>query len=240
MSDAATLWLYFVVVFGIIALPGLDMAFVMASTLLGGRRSGAAAVAGIVTGGLCHLAMGALGVAVLLQLWPALFKVLLAGGALYLAWIGLSFLRSSAMLLPNATTTACAPATTFRRAVVTSLLNPKAYLFMLAIFPQFLKPALGPVWVQAGTLGAITALVQCAVYGALALLAGRARGWLALNPGAATATARVIGVLLLVVAALTASQLGGELAPPPGQAGGAHYFVREYLASAAHLRDAMA
>jgi threonine/homoserine/homoserine lactone efflux protein len=211
MSDAATLWLYFVVVFGIIALPGLDMAFVMASALLGGRRAGFAAVAGIVAGGVCHLAMGALGVAVVLKLWPALFKVLLAGGALYLAWIGVSLMRSSAMLLPSAKGAACAPATTFRRAMVTSLLNPKAYLFMLAIFPQFLKPALGPIWVQAGTLGAITALTQCGVYGALALLAGRAGGWLARHPGAATLTARVIGVLLLLVAALTAAQLGTNL-----------------------------
>lgn len=213
MSDAATLWLYFVVVFGIIALPGLDMAFVMASALLGGRRAGAAAVAGIVAGGLCHLAMGALGVAVVLKLWPPLFKVLLAGGALYLAWIGLSFVRSNAMLLPSASGAACAPSTTFRRAVVTSLLNPKAYLFMLAIFPQFLKPALGPIWAQAGTLGAITALTQCGVYGALALLAGRAGGWLARHPETATVTARIIGVLLLAVAALTAAQLWTDLAP---------------------------
>ena len=229
MSEAATLWLYFVVVFGIIALPGLDMAFVMASALLGGRRSGAAAVAGIVAGGVCHLAMGALGVAVVLRLWPALFQLLLGGGALYLAWIGVSFLRSTAMLLPNATTTACAPAATFRRAIVTSLLNPKAYLFMLAIFPQFIKPALGPIWIQAGTLGAITALTQCAVYGALALLAGRAGGWLARHPDAATATARIIGVLLLAVAALTASQLGTDLSSPPGQVGGAQYLVKEYF-----------
>ena len=211
MSDAATLWLYFVVVFGIIALPGLDMAFVMASALLGGRRSGFAAVAGIVAGGLCHLAMGALGVAVVLKLWPPLFNVLLAGGALYLAWIGVSFVRSSVMLLPSASGVACAPSTTFRRAVVTSLLNPKAYLFMLAIFPQFLKPALGPIWMQAGTLGAITALTQCGIYGALAVLAGRAGGWLGRHPGAATATARIIGVLLLGVAALTVAQLGTNM-----------------------------
>ena len=39
-------------VLGIIALPGMDMACVMASALAGGRRMGFAAMAGIVAGGL--------------------------------------------------------------------------------------------------------------------------------------------------------------------------------------------
>ena len=43
MSQTANLWLYFVVVFGVVALPGLDMAFVMGSSLLGGRRARPAA-----------------------------------------------------------------------------------------------------------------------------------------------------------------------------------------------------
>lgn len=210
MSQAANLWLYFVVVFGIIALPGLDMAFVMASSLLGGRRSGLAAVAGIMAGGFCHLAMGALGAAVVLKLWPALFDLMLIGGAIYIAWMGVSFLRSSSVFRPSAAAAVVAPGTTFRRAMVTSLVNPKAYIFMLAIFPQFLKPALGPVWIQAGLLGAITSLTQLGVYGVLAMLASKASGWFEANPGASTATARIMGVLLLAVAALTAAQLFGS------------------------------
>src|SRR3954471_21855360 len=94
MSGSINLWLYFVVVFGIIALPGLDMAFVMGSSLIGGRRSGLAAVAGIVAGGFCHLAMTMLGVAAVLRLWPPLFQLMLGAGALYLAWMGYSLLRS--------------------------------------------------------------------------------------------------------------------------------------------------
>lgn len=214
MSQSANLWLYFVVVFGIVVLPGLDMAFVMASSMLGGRRSGLAAVAGIVAGGVCHLVMGALGAAAVLLLWPALFQLMLAGGAAYLAWIGLSFLRSSGVLLPSHDTPVLAPASAFRRAMVTSLVNPKAYLFMLAIFPQFLKPGLGPVWVQAGMLGVITALTQLGVYGALALVSSRACGWLARHPAGATLAARAIGVLLIGVAVLTAAQLFSPR--PPG------------------------
>ncbi len=207
----ANLLLYFIVVFGIIALPGMDMAFVMSSAMLGGRRAGMAAVAGIVAGGVCHLLMGGLGVAAVLKLWPALFQCMLVAGAAYIAWIGIAFLRSENGFQPGPALTLCAPGTTFRRAMVTSLLNPKAYLFMLAIFPQFLKPAAGPIWAQASVLGSITAGTQLAVYGVLALLASQASGWFARHPGASTAVARAIGLVLLGTACWTASQVGTAL-----------------------------
>jgi threonine/homoserine/homoserine lactone efflux protein len=209
MSQAANLWVYFVVVFGIVALPGLDMAFDMGSALLGGRRSGLAAVGGILAGGLCHLAMGALGVAAVLALWPPLFDLMLAAGAVYVAWTGLLFLHSASVFAPPAgkRAGALAPGPAFRRAVLTSLVNPKAYLFMLAIFPQFLRPGSGPVWAQAAALGVITSLTQAGVYGAVALAASRAAGWLAGHPAASVATARVMGVVLLGVAVLTFGQI---------------------------------
>ena len=37
MNGSAYLWLYFLVVLGVIVLPGLDMAFVLVSALVGGR-----------------------------------------------------------------------------------------------------------------------------------------------------------------------------------------------------------
>lgn len=206
MNSTANLWLYFIVVFGIVALPGMDMAFVMATSLLGGRRAGFAAVAGIVAGGLCHLLMAGLGVAAILRWWPALFQAMLAAGALYIAWMGLGFLRSSGIALPGQPGALRSPGTAFRRAMVTSLVNPKAYIFMFAIFPQFLQPGLGPVWIQAGVLGAITSFTQAGVYGALALASSGASGWFASNPGAGILVARITGVLLLAVAALTGLQ----------------------------------
>jgi threonine/homoserine/homoserine lactone efflux protein len=200
------LWLYFLLVFGIVLLPGLDMAFVMANSLLGGRRAGMAAVGGIIAGGVCHLVMAALGATVVLQLWPALFQLLLYGGAAYIAWMGYTFLRSSAAFLPSPGQEVLAETVVFRRAMLTSLSNPKAYVFMLAVFPQFLRPGQGPLWVQSGVLGAITALTQAAVYGALALGAAQASGWFGRNPAAAVVTARLIGVLLLLTAGLSVWQ----------------------------------
>lgn len=204
MSYGANLWLFSLVLLGVIVLPGLDMAFVMASSLVDGRRSGLAAVAGIVAGGVCHVLMTALGLGVLLAVWPSAFNSVLVAGAIYIAWIGWSLLRAGAAFDGVPATTSRPVSATFRRGMLTSLLNPKAYVFMLAIFPQFLRRDFGPWWQQVVVLGVIIAASQVLVYGALALAADRSRDWLGRNPAANSLIARSVGVILLVAAALTA------------------------------------
>lgn len=203
MEHTAHLWLFFVLVLGIVALPGLDMAFVLASALGGGRRAGLCAVGGIVSGGVCHVGVAATGAAVLLKVVPAAFNTLLWLGALYVAWMGLSLFRSGAAFTAAPLEGARAGSATFRQGLLTNLLNPKAYLFMLAVFPQFLRPEYGPTWLQALVLGLIIALTQTAVYGALVLAGEQARGWLESNPRASAAVGRSIGALMVLVAVLT-------------------------------------
>src|ERR1700756_4121956 len=111
INPASPLWLYFLLVAGIIALPGMDMAFVLASALTGGRRAGMAAVSGLVAGGWIHVAMGALGIGLLLQAAPGLFGALLVAGAAYVAWIGWSLLRSGVALGEQSTSARPARAT---------------------------------------------------------------------------------------------------------------------------------
>lgn len=203
MSHAADLLLFAVLVFGIVVLPGLDMAFVMGSSLTGGRRHGLAAVAGIAAGGVCHVVMTTLGIGVLLKVIPAAFNALLLAGALYIAWIGISLLRADSAFGMQAQGGAMSAWTTFRRGALTSLMNPKAYLFMLAVFPQFLHAQYGPLWSQALALWVIIAVTQITVYGAVAIAAAQARGWLVRRPGAGMLAARAVGVVLVGAALLT-------------------------------------
>ena len=203
MSHAADLLLFAVLVFGIVVLPGLDMAFVMGSSLAAGRRHGLAAVAGIATGGVCHVVMTTLGISVLLKVIPAAFNALLLAGALYIAWIGISLLRADSAFGVQSEGGAMSAWTTFRRGALTSLMNPKAYLFMLAVFPQFLHAEYGPLWSQALALWVIIAVTQVTVYGAVALAAAQARGLLVRKPAAGMVAARVVGVVLVGAALLT-------------------------------------
>jgi threonine/homoserine/homoserine lactone efflux protein len=202
VTHYAQLWLFFALVFGVVILPGLDMAYIMGSALSGGRRAGFAALGGVVVGGACHVVMTGLGVSVLLRTVPGAFNALLITGALYIAWIGVSLLRSDAAF--SVAATGDRPlAATFRQGMLTCLLNPKAYLFMLAIFPQFLRPQYGALLAQAAVMWLIIALNQVLVYGGLALAADRARQWLSREPAAGAFVARSVGVLLVGAAMFT-------------------------------------
>ncbi|HET6725448.1 MAG TPA: LysE family translocator [Gammaproteobacteria bacterium] len=196
----AHLGAFFLLVFGIVLLPGLDMAFVLGTTLTGGRRTGLTAVSGIVVGGICHVTMATLGISVLLRTFPGAFNGLLLAGALYIAWIGISILRSRTGFGSTMSGETLSSVVAFRRGLTTSLLNPKAYLFMLAVFPQFLRPEYGVIWLQAAVLWIIIAATQISVYGGVAVAAGQARQWLAGNSVAMTYIGRTVGVLLLIAA----------------------------------------
>lgn len=203
MTYTENLWLFFTLLFGIIVVPGMDMIFVMANALTGGRRAGFSATAGIMAGGVVHSLYGALGVGLLAAFMPQLFNPLLLIGGLYMAWIGLTLMRSSITVGTVGGAASRRPATIFRQGALTCLLNPKAYLFMLAIYPQFLKPAYGPIWSQALIMAVMTALVQFAVYGMVAVAAGRSRDFLVSSPKATVLVGRGAGALLLIVSALT-------------------------------------
>jgi len=200
--DVEHLWLFFLLVFGIVVLPGLDMACVLGSALTGGRSQGMAAVGGIVAGGVVHVLIAALGISVLIRLLPGAFDALLIAGALYIAWIGISLLRSDDLGLPL-TPGARGGGATFRRGMTTCLLNPKAYLFMLAVFPQFLRPEYGPLWLQATAMWLIIAINQFLIYGGVALLADRVRAWLHRRPASSMRAARAVGALLIAAALFT-------------------------------------
>jgi arginine exporter protein ArgO len=137
LTQTSHYWLYFVLVAGIIVLPGMDMAFVMASSLVDGRKAGAAAVAGIVMGGVIHVLMSALGVGLLLVSAPRLFNGLLILGSLYVAWMGGFLIHGATALSDVKSESPRSTLATFFRALTTCLLNPKAYVSCLPYFHNF-------------------------------------------------------------------------------------------------------
>ena len=203
--EPTQLWLFFLMVLGIVILPGMDMAFITANALAGGPRRGLLAVAGVIAGAAVHVAASALGIGIVLQAVPMLFNAMLLAGAAYIAWIGITLLRvkSAAGALPTAQAAASGWAT-FRQAALTNLLNPKAYLFMFAVFPQFFRPGTGSTWMQAVVLWSICGLAQALIYGPIALAAGGATAGLATRPGLQLAVVRGAGAMLLLGAAWTA------------------------------------
>jgi len=201
--EPGLLWLYFVTVLGVIALPGMDMAFVLGSSIGGGRAAGLSAVAGIVAGGFCHMLLGATGLGIVLQVMPAALNAMLFAGGAYIAWIGWRLLRANSATGLTLATRSRTHLQNFSGAMATCLLNPKAYLFMLAIFPQFVRAERGSIWAQASVLALITACTQVAVYSGVALAAARAATALNTRPALQVRMMQAVGALLLVAAAFT-------------------------------------
>lgn len=204
LTDTSHLWLFTLMVLGIIAVPGMDMAYVVASALTGGRKLGLAAVAGIVGGGMLHVAMATLGLGLLLTLYPLAFNLLLLAGSLYIAWIGWCLWRGAAALGEIGSAPRLSIRQTVWRGAMSCLMNPKAYVFMVAVFPQFVRPDYGPLGVQAVWMGLIIASIQILIYGSFAWGAGGIQQWLRRNPVTQVALGRGVGVLLMLAAIWTA------------------------------------
>ncbi len=204
MTYTENIWVFTVLLFGIVVIPGMDSLYVLANSLTGGRKLGFVAVAGLVLGGVFHTIFGAVGVGVILKLAPSLFTIMLVAGAAYMAWIGYTLMRSSITVAGVGVVSNRSLWVAFRQGVITCVLNPKAYLFTIAVYPQFIKPAYGPIWSQALVMGLLTALMQFSIYGSLAFAAGKSRDMLIANPTATMWIGRAVGFAFFVAAGFTA------------------------------------
>ena len=144
------LWTYVIGAFGIILLPGPNSLYVLSVATARGVRAGYQGAFGVFLGDSILLSLTALGAAGLLRANPGLFLLVKYFGAGYLGWIGLSLLLAALRNLRGgqnaAAQSASAPETPrnlqrpFRRALMISLMNPKAILFLLSFFVQFIDP----------------------------------------------------------------------------------------------------
>jgi threonine/homoserine/homoserine lactone efflux protein len=208
MTYAYNLWIFSVLLFGIIIVPGMDMFFVIANALTGGRARGLSATAGVMLGGVFHTVFAAVCVGVLTTLPSLVFTAILLSGAAYMAWIGWTLLRSSITVSSLGQNGSSSMQQAFGQGFVTCVLNPKAYMFTLAVYPQFMLPKFGSMLGQAMVLGLITIVTQGLVYGGLALAAAKSRDFLTGYPGVTTWIGRGAGAVFLAVAAWTVVRMG--------------------------------
>lgn len=206
MSYTHNLWLYTLLLFGIIIVPGMDMFFAMANGLAGGRARGLAATMGLVAGGVYHTLFGALAVGALLAAAPQLLTGILLASATYMAWIGYTLVRSSITVDSIGTTNAKTLRTAFTQGFITCVLNPKAYMFVIGVYPTFIQPRFGAIWAQALVMGLLTALVQFVIYGTVAMAAARGRDMLIRNPTTTIWVGRSVGAVFIALAVFTVVQ----------------------------------
>lgn len=209
MTYAENLSLFTVLVLGIIVVPGMDMFFVLTNALTGGQRAGLVATAGIMLGGIFHTAFGTLVVGLVLRYAPWAFQLMLLAGCGYMMWIGFQLLLSSIRVSKIDSVRITSLNVIFWQGFLTCALNPKAYMFVFAVYPQFLSPRYGAILPQALAMGTITIAAQAAIYGGLSTAAAAGAGLLTRSPAATVYVGRTAGLLLMLAAAVT---LVGEFA----------------------------
>ncbi|MGE7386974.1 leucine efflux protein LeuE [Streptomyces sp. NPDC004126] len=174
----------------IILLPGPSSLFTLSVAARLGVRAGYRAAAGMFLGETLLMVATAAGLASLLQANELVFGVVKYAGAGYLTWIAVGMIRAARAMWQRRddNTAETAPDTAadtadagaaaagsrlFRRSLVITVLNPKAILFFLSFFVQFVDPgyaypglsfALLAVVYQAISIAYVTVLIFSGTY----------------------------------------------------------------------------
>ncbi|MBF9030824.1 LysE family transporter [Rhodobacterales bacterium HKCCE3408] len=164
-------WAAFLLAMVLIELtPGPNMGWLAALSAQAGRRAGMGAVAGITVGLAVQVLAAATGLSAVAAGAPVLFHALRWAGVAYMVWLAWCAWAESAENAPSV-----GGAQSFRRGLVSNVLNPKALVFYVVAVGQFADPAAGPLWAQILVLGGLHVLVAFSVHSAI-VLAGAAAG----------------------------------------------------------------
>lgn len=201
-------WLAYFAAAWVIALsPGSGAVLSMTHGLAYGVRGASATILGLQLGVATILLVAGVGVGAVLVASATAFTVVKVVGACYLIWLGWRQWTAPVTAAQVPATGAGAPALagipSVRQRVAlgffTNVTNPKGIVFVVAVLPQFIDPALA-LWPQLLILLATTLFADVIVMHGYAFLASRAQRWLA-TAKARRAQNRVFGGVLIAMGA---------------------------------------
>ena len=174
-------WTFLLGTIFIVILPGPNSMYVLSVAAQRGVKRAYQGAGGIFLGDLILMVLSACGVASLLKASPALFYVVKYIGAAYLAWIGVQMLLGCWRKLrakESMETAGAAPvmqkeSNPFRKALIISLMNPKAILFFISFFIQFVDPKFAAPALSFVGLGLICQVISFTYLTAIIFLGAR-------------------------------------------------------------------
>lgn len=186
--DASTIATFVVAVFLISASPGPAVALILRRAALRGFRGAVATVLGLELGLYLWALAAAAGFAALVAASEAAYLALRIVGAGVLLYLGVRSLRSAWCERSRVDGDTAEDVTAdsrdgrrewwraFGEGVVVQLANPKAAVFMLAFYPQFV-PADQPLFATTAWLALLQVVLETGLYLALAAGVARAGAW---------------------------------------------------------------
>ncbi|VDY42040.1 leucine export protein LeuE [Salmonella enterica subsp. arizonae] len=132
-------WTYLVGAIFIVLVPGPNTLFVLKNSVGRGVKGGYLAACGVFIGDAVLMFLAYAGVATLIKTTPILFNIVRYLGAFYLLYLGAKILYATLASKGRATADTVVPfGAIFKRALILSLTNPKAILFYVSFFVQFI------------------------------------------------------------------------------------------------------
>ena len=177
--------------------PGPNMSYLATLVLARGFKSGLQAVAGVATGILVVGLLAAFGLAEFVNTYPAVETFLRWGGVLFMLGLAFESWREAGR---NEDKTLHPGLDFYWRGLVTNLLNPKLFVFYIAMLPDFIDNQHGNILSQNITLVLIYTVIASLIHVGIVLFARQVRP--VLNKAAnAKMIGRIMAILLVAVAA---------------------------------------
>jgi leucine efflux protein len=196
-------WTFFLGTLFIVLLPGPNSLYVLSVAAQRGVRQGYLGACGVFVGDAILMILSACGAASLLKTSPLLFMALKYAGAAYLGWIGLQMLLGcwrrfrSGAAVPDAAAPVVRDVDPFRKALAVSLLNPKAILFFISFFVQFVDPAFPSSFLSFSMLGLVCQIISFTYLTVLIFLGTRLAAAFRRRQRLSTALSAGVGALFM-------------------------------------------
>lgn len=148
MFGITDIWAYLLGTALIIILPGPNSLYCL-SVSSSNKTSGVFSMLGILLGDSLLMLATVLGAGTLLKMYPVIFSAIKLIGGAYLAYLGIRLLLGARLVFlyrhqpktaQKRATIPTLPKVAFYKALSLSLTNPKAILFLLSFFVQFVRP----------------------------------------------------------------------------------------------------
>ncbi len=167
----------------LIAIPGPSVVFTIGRALAYGRVVALATVVGNSIGLLVIVGFVALGLGVVVEESIEVYTVLKLLGAIYLVWLGVQAIRHRHDFHVETATELAGPRVPLVRAIrqgfVVGVTNPKAFMILGAVLPQFVDRGVGHVQMQMFLLGLLAFTIGLLSDSLWALIASQLRLWFA-------------------------------------------------------------
>ena len=165
-------WTFLAGALVIILLPGPNSLYVLRTGMSRGAKAASKAIAGVMMGDLILIFLAWAGVATLIRTSPHIFMVVKYLGAMFLLYLGVKIILGALRKREgNQPAEAVKIENYFLRALLLGVTNPKAILFYVSFFIQFIDPAVTHTAPAFAVLGSMIQLISLSYY-LILLMAG--------------------------------------------------------------------